>query len=121
MVRCFHYHGFASYAQNGGAIMTTKFTKYVSTKLDKDGDAFKTNLTIDLSNLSEDDKNEIIVSAAVIKWQGRIRNGSSIPTEATYVVPRPGTKVGMTLEEQLNNLTPEAKKALIEKMMSEVN
>ncbi len=94
----------------------SKFTKYVSTRLDNESEPVKTNLVIDLTNLSEDDKNEIIVSAAVIKWQGRVRNGKSIPTEATYVVPRPGTKVGMTLEEQIANLSPEAKEELIAKL-----
>lgn len=86
---------------------STTFTKYISTKLFADGDAVKTDLTIDLSQLSEQDKNEIIVSAAVIKWQGRARTGKVIPTKATYVVPRPGTKIGLSLEEQLARLTPD--------------
>lgn len=101
---------------NGGVSM--QFTKYVSTKVDEEGAAVKTNLTIDISDLSDADKNEIIVSAAVIKWQGRVRRTGNIPTEATYKVPRPGTKVGMSLDEQISNLSPEERNALIERLMN---
>ncbi len=93
--------------------------KYVSTKQDAEGVAVKTKLRVDISQLTNDDKNEIIVAAAVIKWQAKARNMANIPAEATYVVPKPGTKVGMTLEDRIATLSLEAKKALIDKLMAE--
>ena len=99
--------------------MTKLFEKYISTKPDADGDAVKTKLSIDCSHLTEADLFEIVVSAAVIKWQAKARKMSEIPAAATYVVPKPGTKVAMSIEDRIATLSKEDRAALIDKLMSE--
>lgn len=90
------------------------YTKAVSTKRDRDDVAIRTNLTVDLSLLTPADKDEIIVSASVIKWQASIRKGE-IPTEATYVVPRPGTKATASIETIWARMSTEERKAFLAK------
>jgi len=62
-------------------------------------DATKTKLTLDFANVSEQELVEYAIDALVIKWQNSIRRkkNSKIPTEATYVVPKPGTRAAATL------------------------
>uniref|UniRef100_A0A6M3JB08 Tail assembly chaperone n=1 Tax=viral metagenome TaxID=1070528 RepID=A0A6M3JB08_9ZZZZ len=67
-------------------------TKVVSTKQFAGDDAVSTELTIDLSNLTEADVLEYAVQTLVIRWQGSARKAKSIPATATYTAPKPGTK-----------------------------
>ena len=67
---------------------------FCGTKKDK-GDVVevRTKLTIDFKLLSEKDVIRMAVASAVIKWQNNARAAAGpIPTEATYVVPVPGTR-----------------------------
>lgn len=66
-------------------------SKWISTKADADSEAVKTNLTLDLSGLTWADILEYAVMALVVKWQGLARK-KAIPTTATYIVPKPGTR-----------------------------
>ena len=72
-----------------------KMIKYPSTKLTEDHDAVVTTLTLDFTGLTDADILEIAVQSAVIKWQGNARRGKTIPTQAVYVVPKPGTRAQM--------------------------
>lgn len=68
---------------------------HCSTRMSEDHDAVKTALTLDLSQVTTEDLIEYAIDAIVIKWQGMVRRSKSItvvPTEATYVVPKPGTR-----------------------------
>lgn len=70
-----------------------KIVKYVNTRATEDDDAVNTELTLDFGNVSVEDVYEIAAQAAVIKWQGNARRAKAgIPSKATYVVPRPGTR-----------------------------
>ena len=58
-----------------------------------------TELTLDFSGLSEDDIFNMAADSAVIKWQAAARRAAlkkddpvPIPTQATYVVPKPGMR-----------------------------
>ena len=74
-------------------------TIFCSTKRFEGDDATKTKLTLDMSNVSETELVEYAVDALVIKWQASIRRkkGEVVPTEATYKVPKPGTRAAATL------------------------
>lgn len=67
---------------------------YASTAMFKGADAIKTKLTIDMSDLTEQDLIEYAVDSLKIKWQSSIRRkkDSVIPAEATYKAPRAGTR-----------------------------
>ncbi len=69
-------------------------TVYCSTKRFEGDDAIKTKLTLDMSNVTETELVEYAVDALVIKWQASVRRkkNAEVPTEATYVVPKPGTR-----------------------------
>ena len=66
--------------------------KGVSTKMTMEHDAVTTVLSIDFNTLTVEDVYEIAAAAAVIKWQNNIRKADAIPAEATYIVPKPGTR-----------------------------
>ena len=58
-----------------------------------------TELTLDFSNLSEEDIFNMAADSAVIKWQAAARRAAlkkdgavAIPKSATYIVPKPGTR-----------------------------
>ena len=74
--------------------MERKVTIYCSTKKDADATAVKTKLTLDYSQCSMDDIYAMADDSTVIKWQSARRRmkDAAIPSEATYMVPRPGTK-----------------------------
>lgn len=67
---------------------------YCSTRRFEGDDAVKTKLTLDFQNVSETDLIEYAIDALVIKWQGAIRRkkDAKVPSEATYLVPKPGTR-----------------------------
>ena len=96
-------------------------TIIVSTRLDKDSDAQRTELTIDFSQLTPTDIEEYACMTLVVKWQGNIRRKGHIPAKATYVVPKPGTRMVKTAEEQIAEMTLEQKKALIAKIQADIN
>lgn len=72
---------------------------YCNTKQFEGDDATKTKLTLDYSNLTDDEVRAYADDACVIKWQSAIRRkkDSKVPAEATYVVPKPGTRAAVTL------------------------
>jgi hypothetical protein len=67
-------------------------TKNISTKAFAEGDAVQTELTLDFSGCTVEDVYEIAAQAAVVKWQGTARKAKTIPSVATYKVPKPGTR-----------------------------
>lgn len=70
-----------------------KVSKWISTKADAEGEAVKTNLTLDFSLLTWADILEYAVMALVVKWQGLARKmKGGIPASATYIVGKPGTR-----------------------------
>lgn len=74
-------------------------TVFCSTKRFEGDDAVKTKLTLDMSNVTETDLVAYAVDALVIKWQSAIRRKKDVkvPTEATYMVPKPGTRSAATM------------------------
>lgn len=72
---------------------------FCNTALYKDGPATRTKLTLDFSGVTKDDLVEYAIDSLVIKWQGSARrlgtkkeNPVAIPKEATYLVPKPGSR-----------------------------
>lgn len=90
-------------------------TVYCSTKRFEGDDAIRTKLIIDMSKVTETDLVEYAIDALIIKWQASIRRkkDAKIPTEATYIVPKPGTRAQATMSEEemfaalLRKYTPE--------------
>lgn len=87
--------------------MEKKVELYVGTALYKDGPQTRTKLTLDFSGLNEEDILEMATDSAVIKWQASARraamkkeNAIPIPTEATYIVPKPGTRASGTVSDE---------------------
>ena len=68
----------------------------VKTRLDKNSPQVETLLTLDMSNLTSEDRDAYAEDAIIVKWQGGIRrvkgNDRKVPATATYVVPKPGTR-----------------------------
>lgn len=85
-----------------------KVDVYCNTKRFEGDDAKRTKLTVDFSGLTEDDILSMATDSAVIKWQAGIRRKKDaiVPSEATYVVPKPGTRaaIAMTPFEMLVQL-----------------
>lgn len=82
----------------------------------------KTKLTIDWEGLTEDEMRAMAQAALIVKWQGAART-NGIPTEATikatdYKIGVRAPKKVLTIEEQLNALTPEQRKALVDKLLA---
>jgi hypothetical protein len=72
---------------------------YCSTKRFEGDDAVRTTLTLDMSGVTETELVEYAVDALIIKWQASIRRKKDVkvPAEATYKVPKPGTRATPTL------------------------
>jgi len=78
---------------------------YCETKPNANGLAVKTKLTLDLNGLTDADIREYAYDAMVIKWQSAARRaatkqGIKIPTEATYLVPKPGTRGAVSISRE---------------------
>lgn len=78
---------------------------YCETKPHANGLAVKTKLTLDLNGLTDADIREYAYDAMVIKWQSAARrnatkNGVKIPTETTYIVPKPGVRGAVTISRE---------------------
>lgn len=69
-----------------------KRSKIISTKVDKDATAIRTNLTFDLSGLTNEDILEYALMHLVVKRQDQYRRKNAIPTTDTWIVPKPGVK-----------------------------
>lgn len=90
--------GLPSY-NKGVHVMDRKLVRTVSTRQTEDDDPRQTTLTLDFANCSPEDVLEIAAQSAVIKWQGIARRAKgSIPSVATYVVPRPGTRSAQPID-----------------------
>ena len=72
--------------------MNKTIIKEVKTRAFADGDEIETTLTLDFTNLTDDEVMDMAVKSAVINWQANARRAKVIPNEATYIVPRPGTR-----------------------------
>ena len=74
-------------------------TVYCSTRMFEGDDPTKTKLTLDFQHVTEAELVEYAIDALVIKWQNSIRRkkDSKVPAEATYIVPKPGTRAAQTL------------------------
>jgi len=98
---------------------------FCSTKRFEGDDAVKTKLTLDMSGVTEADLVEYATDALVIKWQASIRRkkNASVPTEATYVVPKPGTRASTVMSDEdmfsalAKKYTPEQFEAELRKRM----
>lgn len=79
--------------------MERKIVIYCSTRKFEGDDAVRTKLTLDYSLCTQEDINSLADDSAVIKWQNgqRRKKGGIIPSEATYVVPKPGTRAAVTM------------------------
>ena len=77
-------------------------TVFCSTKRFEGDDAVKTKLTLDMSNVSEAELVEYAIDALVIKWQASVRRkkDAKVPTEATYNVPKPGTRAAAVMSDE---------------------
>ena len=88
--------------------MGKKVDVYCNTRRFEGDDAVRTKLTVDFSALTDEDILSMAVDSAVIKWQSGIRRKKDavVPKEATYVVPKPGTRAAtvMTPFEMLVSL-----------------
>jgi hypothetical protein len=82
--------------------MELKKVVAVNTRMTAEHDAVRTNLTIDATGLTVEDMFEYVIDSAVIKWQASIRRkkDSVIPKEATYLVPKPGTRAVTTMSDE---------------------
>ena len=69
-----------------------RIVKTVSTRAFVGDDAVSTELTIDLSNLTEADRDEYAVQTLIIRRQSAWRKMKAIPTVDTYIAPKPGTR-----------------------------
>lgn len=83
---------------------TYRITKVVSTKEDEDSKAIDTTLTLVFEGWTEQDFKTAAVKPSVINWQNGARK-KTIPTSATYVVPRPGMKGGLVIDYMLALIT----------------
>jgi hypothetical protein len=79
--------------------MRTKFTiAGVKTRMSEDHEAVYTELTVDTSNLSEEQVREYAAMKAVVPWQSLIRSKKEIPTVATYVISAVGTRASQPID-----------------------
>jgi hypothetical protein len=72
--------------------MDQKIVVYPKTRVIAEGEQIETALTIDLCNLTEQDIMAYAIDSLTIKWQALARKGSVVPTEATYIPNKPGTR-----------------------------
>ena len=74
--------------------MEKKVTITCETRRFAEDDKVQTSLTLDFTNLSDEDILQYAIDAATIKWQGaqRRKKEGAIPTSDVYVVPKPGTR-----------------------------
>jgi hypothetical protein len=92
--------------------MEKKVEVFCSTKRFEGDIATRTKLTIDFAQLDQNDLIALATDSAVIKWQSAIRRkkDAQVPSEATYVIPKPGTRSApvMSEEEMLKKLLASA-------------
>ena len=98
-----------------------KKNKIISTKVDKDADAVRTDLTIDLTGLTQDDVAEYACMHLVVKRQDTYRRAGKIPAKDTFVVPKPGVRTAESVEDRIARMTPEEKAALIASLQAQMN
>lgn len=77
-------------------------TVFCSTKKFEGDDAVRTALTLDFSGVTTEDLVDYAVDALVIKWQAaqRRKKDFPVPSKATYLVPKPGTRATSELSEE---------------------
>lgn len=75
---------------------------YCNTKRFEGDEATRTKLTLDFSNVTKDELVSYAIDALVIKWQASVRRKKTekVPTEATYVVPKPGTRTAAVMSDE---------------------
>ncbi len=100
--------------------------RMIKTKAYAEAKEVTTTLSLDCSQLSEQDFQEYALQSLVIKWQSMARrlamkkeDSVPIPKAATWVVPRPWNRSTPSIEALLGTLSKEAKEALIKKLLEE--
>jgi len=76
------------------------YVETLSTKRFEGDDAVETTLTLDYSNITLEDLITKAIKSDKISWQAAFRNKKAnvkVPTVATYVVPRPGTRTAKAI------------------------
>jgi hypothetical protein len=76
---------------------------------------------LDFSGVTKDDLIAYAMDSLVIKWQSSIRRkkGSIIPTEATYKVPKPGTRASVDTAAVAHAARVQALKAMMPHLSDE--
>jgi hypothetical protein len=95
-----------------------KRSQYIATKKMEGEIATKTLLTVDFKDWTIEQFADYAFGKAAITWQSSARKSDKpIPTEATYYPTAPGaTATPLTIDEQIERLSPEAKAELIAKL-----
>lgn len=93
----------------------------VSTKVNAtDKAATETALTIDWSNVTNEDIRALAQQALIVKWQARVRKAGTIPTEATidvgeYKVGARAPRGPVDVAALLQKMDPDALAAVLKK------
>lgn len=99
-----------------------KDTKEVASRTQ--GEAIKTDLTIDWDGCSEEDIRNMAQAALIVKLQGGWRaNGTPSKIEVKAADHKVGARVAapkLTVEEQVATLDKDAKQKLLEKLLAEM-
>lgn len=106
--------------------MEKKVIAHCDTAMFKDGPQTRTKLTIDYSNLTDDEVRYYADDSCIIKVQNswRRKKNSKIPAEFTYIVPKPGSRAAVVMsdEEMFSALakryTPEQFEAELKRRMA---
>ena len=95
---------------------------YCNTRRFAGDDAVKTKLTLDMSGVTKDDLIEYAIDSLVIKWQTSIRKkkNASVPSEATYKVPKPGTRAAAEMSDEEMLMALAKKFGSVEKVEEEL-
>lgn len=88
--------------------------KTVKTRINERSERVETNLTLDFSNVTEEQLQELASRAAIIAWQAKVRAEGEIPTEATFNVAEVFERKPRTPKDPM-----EAAKAALAKMSPE--
>jgi hypothetical protein len=81
-------------------IMEKKIVVYVSSGKEL-GEPTRTKLTLDYANCTEEDIRNYADDSCIIKWRATYKNSKkAYPTEATYIVPKPGTRAAPQMSDE---------------------
>ena len=94
---------------------------YCNTKRFEGDDATRTKLTLDFTGVTKDELVEYAVDALVIKWQSSVRRkkDEKVPAEATFKVPKPGTRASVDTAAIAHAARVQALKAMMPHLSEE--